>query len=132
MSQQVTEEVKAGTLAHQDEVGGAVGQVGGGRQAFGAARAGTAHAGRVNGQELPPDCPPLAVALCKETQAHVRGLTCFPLPPSTGLKGLAQQPEAERTHRYQTLRPPGSCRSSPSGAARCDGKLCSWGIAGRK
>lgn len=65
VSQQVSEEVEAGALAHQDEVGGAVGQVGGGRQAFGAAGTRAAHAGRVDGQELPPDCPPLAVALCK-------------------------------------------------------------------
>lgn len=64
VSQQVSEEVEAGALAHQDEVGGAVGQVGGGRKAFGAARARAAHAGCVDGQELPADCPPLAVALC--------------------------------------------------------------------
>lgn len=76
VSQQVPEEVEAGALAHHDEVGGAVGQVGGGREAFGAAGASAAHAGRVDGQELPPDCPPLAVALYKgETHTHTPGIS---------------------------------------------------------
>lgn len=78
VSQQVPEEVEAGALAHQDEVGGAVGQVGGGRQAFGAARAGAAHAGGVDGQELPADGPPLAAAaLCRHGD-----LGFLPLPPA--------------------------------------------------
>lgn len=121
MSQQVSEEVEAGALAHQDEVGGAVGQVGGGRQAFGAAGAGAAHAGRVDGQELPPDCPPLAVALCNG-KGRSAGVHPFSATALYWLKGLVQPMEADGTHRPPTLRPPGSCRSSLSGAARCDGK----------
>lgn len=61
--QKVPEEVKAGAFPHRDEVGGAVGQVCGGAEAFGAAGAGAAHAGSVDGQELPSDGPPLALTL---------------------------------------------------------------------
>ena len=63
MTQQVTQEVKAGALADQDEVGGAVGQVGGGGQALGAAGASAAHTGCVDGQELTPDGLPLTITL---------------------------------------------------------------------
>ena len=56
--QQVGEEGEARGLADQDEVGGAVGQVGGGGQALGAAGARAAHAHRVDGQELPPHTAP--------------------------------------------------------------------------
>ena len=56
--QQVPEEGEARGLADQDEVGGPVGQVGGGRQALGAAGARATHAHRVDGQELPPNAAP--------------------------------------------------------------------------
>lgn len=59
--QEVPQKVEARTLSDQDEVGGAVGQVSGGREAFGAPGTSTAHAGSVYGEELPSDCPPLAV-----------------------------------------------------------------------
>ena len=68
MSEEVSEEVKAGTFSDQDEVGGAVGQVSSRREAFGAARTSTAHTGSVNSQEFPSDCPPLAVTLWKPNQ----------------------------------------------------------------
>ena len=61
VSDEVLEEVEAGALADQDEVGGAVGQVRGRGQTLGAAGTRTAHAGRVDGQELAPDRLPTAI-----------------------------------------------------------------------
>lgn len=135
VSQQVPEEVEAGALAHQDEVGGAVGQVGGGREAFGAAGASAAHAGRVDGQELPPDCPPLAVALYKgetHTHTHQAAVHMFSATAPCWLKGLLQSLEAERAHLRPTPRPPRTARPSLGGAARCDDKPHSWRFTGRK
>lgn len=60
VSEEVSEEVEAGTLSDQDEVGGAVSQVSSRGKTFGAARTSAAHAGSVDSQELPSDCPPLA------------------------------------------------------------------------
>lgn len=48
VSEEVSEEVEAGTFPDQDEVGGAVGEVGSGREAFRAARTSTAHTGSVD------------------------------------------------------------------------------------
>lgn len=54
----MAQEVESGALAYEDEVSGAVSEVGGGGQALGATGTGTAHTGRVDGQELPSDHPP--------------------------------------------------------------------------
>lgn len=58
VAQEVPEEVDAGALAHQDEVGGAVGQVGGGRQALRTAGTRAAHVGGVDGDEFAVDLGP--------------------------------------------------------------------------
>lgn len=52
MSDEVSEEVQTGALPDEDEVCGAVGEVSGGRQAFGAAGTRAAHTGRVDGNKL--------------------------------------------------------------------------------
>lgn len=63
VSEEVSEKVEAGTFSDQDEVSGAISQVSSRWEAFGAARTSTAHTGSINSQELPSDCPPLAVTL---------------------------------------------------------------------
>lgn len=90
VSEEVSEEIKAGTFSDQDEVGGAVGQVGGGREAFWRARTSAAHTGGVYGEELPSDCPPLALTLCNDTPEA--GLTQFCRQTFTG-----SQRDASRT-----------------------------------
>lgn len=52
MSKEVFEEVQAGALPDQDQVCGAVSQVGAGRQAFGTSGTRAAHAGRIDGDKL--------------------------------------------------------------------------------
>ena len=63
MSEQVPEEVQTGALPDQDEVCGAVGEVGGGRQAFRTPGTRAAHAGRVDGDELPTYHSPTTAAI---------------------------------------------------------------------
>jgi len=63
VSKEVSEEVQMGTLPDQDQVCGAISEVGGGRQAFGTPGTRTAHTGRVNGDELPTDHVPATAAI---------------------------------------------------------------------
>lgn len=63
VSEEMSEEIEAGTLSDQDEVSGSVGQVSGRREAFGAAWTCTAHTCSIYSQELSSDRPPLVVTL---------------------------------------------------------------------
>lgn len=63
VSKKVSEEVQAGTLPDEDEVSGAVGQVGGGRQTFGTAGTRAAHIRRINGNKLSVDHAPTTAAV---------------------------------------------------------------------
>lgn len=63
VSKKMFEEVQTGTLPDQDQVCGAVGEVGGGRQAFRTPRTRAAHTGRVDGNELAVDDTPASVAV---------------------------------------------------------------------
>ena len=56
---QKAQEVEPGALPDEDEVGGAVPQVGGRGEALGAPGTGTGHVGGVDGQELPAEDLPL-------------------------------------------------------------------------
>lgn len=76
VSEKMSEEVEAGTFSDQDEVGGAVGQVSGGRKTFRAAWTRAAHTCRVYGQKLPPDPPPLAIAPCNNTMVSITFFFC--------------------------------------------------------
>lgn len=57
------EEVQTGTLPDQDQVCGAISEVGGGRQAFWTPRTCATHAGRVDGNELTMDHTPVSFAI---------------------------------------------------------------------
>lgn len=59
----MSKEVETGTFSDEDEVCGAVSQVGSRREAFRAARTSTAHAGSVYSEELSSNRPPLATTL---------------------------------------------------------------------
>lgn len=57
------EEVEMGAPPDEDEVGRAVGEVSGGRQAFWTAGARAAHTGGVDGDKLSVDHPPTMAAI---------------------------------------------------------------------
>lgn len=57
------EEVQTGALPDEDEVHVAVGEVSGGRQAFGTAGTCAAHVGRINGNKLPADHTPIGAGI---------------------------------------------------------------------
>lgn len=63
VSKKMFEEVQPGTLPDQDQVCGAISEVGGGRQAFWTPGTRAAHAGRVDGDELAVDHIPVSVAI---------------------------------------------------------------------
>lgn len=63
MSKQVPEEVQTGAPPDEDEVHVAVGEVSGGRQAFGTAGTRAAHIGRINGNKLSADHSPTVAAI---------------------------------------------------------------------
>ena len=58
VSKEMREEVQTGALPDQDEVCGAVSEVGGGRQTLWTARTRAAHTGRIYCNELSTDSPP--------------------------------------------------------------------------
>lgn len=65
VTKKVPEEVETGAPPDEDEVGRAVGEVSGGRQAFWAAGARAAHTGGVDGDKLSVDHPPTMAAIWK-------------------------------------------------------------------
>lgn len=73
MTKEVSEEVEMGALPDEDEVGGAVGEVSGGRQAFGTAGTRAAHTGGVDGDKLSVDHAPSGAAIWKQW-SHVKNI----------------------------------------------------------
>lgn len=78
VSKEVSKEVETGTFSDEDEICGAVSQVGSRRQAFRAARTSTAHAGSIYSEELSSNRPPLATTLwMKKPQTDRFDFTCY-------------------------------------------------------
>lgn len=65
MTTEVPEAVEMGALPDEEEVGGAVGEVSGGRRAFGTAGTRAAHPHAVDGDKLSVDRAPTAAATWK-------------------------------------------------------------------
>lgn len=88
VTKKVPEEVKMGARPDEDEVGRAVGEVCGGRQAFWTAGARAAHTGSIDGDELPADHPPTMAAIWKqwkpEDEAGLRPAWAAPAPSIFG------------------------------------------------
>lgn len=66
VAKEVPEEVEMRALLDKNEVGGAVGEVSGGRQAIGTAGTGAAHTGGVDGDKLSVDHAPTSAAIWKQ------------------------------------------------------------------
>lgn len=77
VTKEVPEEVEMGALPDEDEVGGAVGEVSGGRQAFGTAGTRTAHTGGVDGDKLSVDHPPTVAAIWKRWSRVKHLIACL-------------------------------------------------------
>lgn len=78
----MSKEVETGTFSDEDEVCGAVSQVGSRREAFRAARTSTAHAGSVYSEELSSNRPPLATTLWMKKKKQT-DLTLLVTPAKT-------------------------------------------------
>lgn len=76
VTKEVPEEAEMGALANEDEVSGAVGEVGGGRQAFGTAGTRAAHPGGVDGDKLSVDHAPTAAAIWKTVDLVKHIIVC--------------------------------------------------------
>lgn len=109
MTKEVPEEAEMGALADEDEVSGAVGEVGGGRQAFGTAGTRAAHPGGVDGDKLSVDHAPTAATIWKTVDLVKHIIVCVicrqqPLSARRGKKMLKKRISiSKQSTKHDTL-----------------------------